>query len=291
MGIDHDVAAQLPDVFATFAGNATAENVTKISHDSHRTGQSPPTRFLHRVVAIQIKVRIQQQRPIQTKFAAVGASHFSAIECHDFDIGILLQLRFELTQLREVATARRSAKMPVKQQHQPTATTVLKLMNVALGIGKLKGDSRLTIHSKAFCFTSVLFYKNDNFDHSILPQSPTGANRLQLPAFRAYRLPQTLSGSSEISVACGQSSWDSLNFQIAISAVSKGTLDSVTLANLVRLRSGTRLIEIQTTATFAPFFASPRSIAQSQRRGSVVKHRRQRQRTQISAASTSVAVR
>ncbi len=150
--VDHDVPAHLPEVFALFTGNAAAENVSHITSDAVGAGQGPPIAFVHRILLIKFKIRIQQQRPIQIKFAAVRASHFRAIKCYDFDIGMRGQFRFELTQLRKMTTARRSAEMPVEQQHQPTAAAVLKSVNVALVVGQLKRNSGLTNHVLAFRF-------------------------------------------------------------------------------------------------------------------------------------------
>ncbi len=79
---------------------------------------------------------VLQQRPWQLGFPSVGLCHPVLIKRNYFHMDVtFFQLRFLLSQLRQMLAAGWSAEVPMKHQQQPMPQGILQAMNMAIQVG------------------------------------------------------------------------------------------------------------------------------------------------------------
>ncbi len=99
----------------------------------------PPAAVIHTVSVIQGPGFIHQQRPLEVRIPNIGLCKRPRLKRHHGHPHTqVIQLIFDLTQLRQMFAARQSAEMPMKHQQQPVPTIVRQRMHHAVCIGQFK---------------------------------------------------------------------------------------------------------------------------------------------------------
>ena len=118
--VDQNITAHLLPIRTGLAGFRATQHHPNIFHNRDWIINGPPTASFHSVMGVKIAAMVKQDRPRQLGRGGICLRHRVIVESDDLHNDLkLLQLFLLEPQLRHVFTARRSAKVAMKNQQQP----------------------------------------------------------------------------------------------------------------------------------------------------------------------------
>lgn len=145
--VNEHVAAELVDVAARFLEPSPLDQQLRVHPKRSRTKNLPSGTAVHPIGLVEASCLVDQQRPVELRFANIGHGERSELEGDHADADIRGAEFFRmLSQLRQVFSTGKSAKMPMKYQQEPVASEVVKAVHCPGRVCQVKRDSVLSGH-------------------------------------------------------------------------------------------------------------------------------------------------
>ena len=149
--IYQDIAAQLVQVTSGSPRALGGQNQVDVLQNRKRIVQIPERAPLHGELFVEFPVGIEHHRPFHLCRSHVVLRHRPTVKRHQDSFHLFcVKLTIQLSQLRHVCPARRSAKMTVKNHQQPMPGKGLEVVLDTIEIREFQGIQFAVEHERSF---------------------------------------------------------------------------------------------------------------------------------------------